>query len=194
MDATTAPRAVRYSLAGRSCLPRRRPLSSLSLLARPRRLRPRPASTASSTTRSSLGAGVACLSARRDLPQRAPAWLLIGLAVLCWGAAEVYWAAQIEGNPNAPYPSPADVGYLAFYPLAYTGLALLVRARAAEMNWRLWTDGADRRARYRRPRRRLCLRLRRRSDRRARRSKSPPRSPIRSGTSSWSRWSSGSSP
>ena len=44
--------------------------------------------------------------------------------------------------PNAPYPSPADVGYLLFYPLAYAGLALLVRARAHEINWRLWMDGA----------------------------------------------------
>ena len=58
----------------------------------------------------------------------AAAWLLIGLAILCWGAAEVYWTAFIEGNASAPYPSPADVGYLAFYPLAYAGLAMLVRA------------------------------------------------------------------
>ena len=30
----------------------------------------------------------------------------------------------------------------AFYPLAYAGIVLLVRARAYEMNWRLWMDGA----------------------------------------------------
>ena len=67
---------------------------------------------------------------------------MIGLAILSWGAAEIYWTAFIEGNESAPYPSPADIGYLAFYPLAYTGLAMLVRARAHEMDWRLWMDGA----------------------------------------------------
>jgi two-component system, cell cycle response regulator len=89
-----------------------------------------------------LGAGVACLVRASDFGRERRAWILIGAAILVWGAAEVYWAAFIEGNPDAPYPSPADVGYLAFYPLAYAGLALLVRARAHEMNWRLWMDGA----------------------------------------------------
>jgi two-component system, cell cycle response regulator len=89
-----------------------------------------------------LGAGVACLVRASAFGRERWAWILIGAAILFWGAAEVYWAIFIEGNPNAPYPSPADVGYLLFYPLAYAGLALLVRARAQEMNWRLWMDGA----------------------------------------------------
>lgn len=89
-----------------------------------------------------LGAGVACLIRASHYARERPAWTLIGLAILCWGAAEVYWTVAIEGNPSAPYPSPADVGYLAFYPFAYAGLAMLVRARAREMNWRLWMDGA----------------------------------------------------
>jgi diguanylate cyclase (GGDEF)-like protein len=88
-----------------------------------------------------LGAGVACLLRASTYRRERGAWLLIGLAILAWGAAEVYWTAFIEGNPSAPYPSPADVGYLAFYPLAYAGLALLVRARAHEIDWRLWMDG-----------------------------------------------------
>jgi two-component system, cell cycle response regulator len=89
-----------------------------------------------------LGAGVACLVRASAFGPERRAWILIGTAILLWGAAEVYWAIFIEGNANAPYPSPADVGYLLFYPLAYAGLALLVRARAHEMNWRLWMDGA----------------------------------------------------
>ena len=89
-----------------------------------------------------LGAGLACLVRASDYRRERKAWTLIGLAILCWGVAEVYWTAFIEGNPSAPYPSPADIGYLAFYPLAYAGLALLVRARAHEINWRLWMDGA----------------------------------------------------
>jgi diguanylate cyclase (GGDEF)-like protein len=88
-----------------------------------------------------IGAGVACLIRASDYRRERAAWLLIGLAILFWGAAEVYWAVAIENNPSAPYPSPADVGYLAFYPLAYAGLIMLVRARAHEIKWRLWMDG-----------------------------------------------------
>ena len=88
-----------------------------------------------------LGAGVACLIRASDYRRERAAWLLIGLAILFWGAAEIYWTAAIENNPSAPYPSPADVGYLVFYPLAYAGLVMLVRARAHEINWRLWMDG-----------------------------------------------------
>ncbi|MGC1851608.1 MAG: GGDEF domain-containing protein [Solirubrobacterales bacterium] len=89
-----------------------------------------------------LGAGVACLVRASAFGPERRAWILLGVAILAWGSAEVYWAASIEGNADAPYPSLADVGYLAFYPLAYVGLAMLVRARAHEINWRLWMDGA----------------------------------------------------
>jgi two-component system, cell cycle response regulator len=88
-----------------------------------------------------IGAGVTCLIRASSYGPERAAWTLFGLAILCWGAAEVYWTAAIDGNPDAPYPSPADIGYLAFYPLAYAGVAVLVRARAHEINWRLWMDG-----------------------------------------------------
>ncbi len=88
-----------------------------------------------------LGAGVACLLRASDYPRERAAWLFLGLAILSWGVAEVYWTAFIEDNPSAPYPSLADIAYLAFYPLAYAGLAMLVRARAHEIHWRLWMDG-----------------------------------------------------
>jgi diguanylate cyclase (GGDEF)-like protein len=89
-----------------------------------------------------LAAGVTCLArARVGGPERW-AWTAIGLGILAWGAAEVYWAVAIAGDPAPPYPSPADVGYLAYYPLAGLGLALLVRARAHALDWRLWMDGA----------------------------------------------------
>ncbi|HEX7246085.1 MAG TPA: GGDEF domain-containing protein [Solirubrobacterales bacterium] len=89
-----------------------------------------------------IGAGIACLIRASDYERERTAWLMIGLAIVCWGLGEIYWTAAIEGNPSAPYPSPADVAYLAFYPLTYAGLAMLVRARAHEINWRLWMDGA----------------------------------------------------
>jgi diguanylate cyclase (GGDEF)-like protein len=87
-------------------------------------------------------AGLGCLvRALRGGPERG-AWLAISASILAWAAGEIWWTLYIEDNPSAPYPSPADIGYLAFYPLAVLGLYLLVRARASELDRRLWMDGA----------------------------------------------------
>jgi diguanylate cyclase (GGDEF)-like protein len=89
-----------------------------------------------------ISAGLACLLRATSAGQERSAWLFLAAAVLAWAAGEIYWTAYIEGNADAPYPSLADLGYLAFYPLAVTGLYLLVRARTEELDWRLWMDGA----------------------------------------------------
>jgi len=88
-----------------------------------------------------VGAGLACLLRAQGAGAERSAWLMIAAAILSWAAAEIYWTAAILNNPAAPYPSPADIGYLAFYPLAGAGVYLLVRARAGELDWRLWMDG-----------------------------------------------------
>ena len=86
-------------------------------------------------------AGLACfLRASRGGPERA-AWIAVAASIIAWASGEIWWTLYIENNPNAPYPSPADLGYLAFYPLAVLGLYLLVRARAQELDRRLWMDG-----------------------------------------------------
>ncbi len=89
-----------------------------------------------------LSAGLALLLRAHATTVERTAWLLLGAAVLAWGAGEVYWALYIVDDPSPPYPSPADIGYLAFYPLAYAGIAVLVRDRVRELDWQLWTDGA----------------------------------------------------
>jgi two-component system cell cycle response regulator len=89
-----------------------------------------------------VAAGLTCLVRAQGAGRERLAWIAIGGAILAWGAAEVYWTLKILDDPAPPYPSPADVGYLAFYPLAALGLGLLVRARARELNWQLWMDGA----------------------------------------------------
>jgi diguanylate cyclase (GGDEF)-like protein len=89
-----------------------------------------------------VSAGLACLLKAGDSDRERGAWLAIAAAVLAWGAAEIYWTAFLVDDPSPPYPSPADIGYLAFYPLAIAGVWLLVRTRARELDWRLWMDGA----------------------------------------------------
>jgi diguanylate cyclase (GGDEF)-like protein len=89
-----------------------------------------------------VAAGLTCLLRAPSAGEERGAWIAIGAGILAWGAAEVYWTTTILNDPSPPYPSMADVGYLAFYPLAGLGLCLLVRARASELDWRLWMDGA----------------------------------------------------
>jgi diguanylate cyclase (GGDEF)-like protein len=88
-----------------------------------------------------VAAGLACLLRARAVPRERWAWLLIGLGILAWAAGEIYYAWKILENPSPPYPSPADLGFLLLYPLAGAGLVLLIRARAHQLDWRLWTDG-----------------------------------------------------
>jgi diguanylate cyclase (GGDEF)-like protein len=66
------------------------------------------------------------------------AWTLITLALLSWTFGEIYWAIV---NPET-YPSPADWGYILFYPLLYAGMVLLLRSRARTIGGTLWLDGA----------------------------------------------------
>jgi diguanylate cyclase (GGDEF)-like protein len=87
-------------------------------------------------------AGLACLTRALRGGSERGAWIAISASIFAWAAAEIWWTLYIEGNPSAPYPSPADLGYIAFYPLAAIGLYLLVRARTNELDRRLWMDGA----------------------------------------------------
>jgi hypothetical protein len=89
-----------------------------------------------------IAAGLTCLLRARVAGYERGAWVAIGAGILVWGLSEIYWTAFLLHRESAPYPSLADVGYLAFYPLAGLGLVLLVRARASQLEWRLWMDGA----------------------------------------------------
>ena len=73
------------------------------------------------------------LTVRRDRL----AWSVIAASLVAWCYAEVY---DLVVQPDA-YPSPADAGWLAFYPLLYAGLVLLVCRRARHVAGTLWVDG-----------------------------------------------------
>ena len=66
------------------------------------------------------------------------AWTVISIAMACWIFGEVWYAAFVPET----YPSMADLGYIAFYPLLYVGIVLLLRSRARTIAGTLWLDGA----------------------------------------------------
>jgi diguanylate cyclase (GGDEF)-like protein len=69
------------------------------------------------------------------------AWGLIGLGSLLWACGDVYWTLVLADNAVIPVPSVSDAGYLAFYPLVFAGLCLLLRARVEGAPKTLWVDG-----------------------------------------------------
>lgn len=67
------------------------------------------------------------------------AWLFIGAGLLATTCGDIVYDFWFHGNP--PFPSPADVGYLAFYPLLYVGIVRLLRTRVSTFGASLWLDG-----------------------------------------------------
>jgi diguanylate cyclase (GGDEF)-like protein len=65
------------------------------------------------------------------------AWSAIAAGLACWAFGELYSLAAAP----AGFPSLADLGWIAFYPLAYVGIVLLVQRRARSSAGTLWLDG-----------------------------------------------------
>ena len=86
-----------------------------------------------------LACVAACLLRGLRGGRRARGWVLLGLALACWTLADVYW--QIWLKDSNTIPSPADVGYLAVYPLAYAAVLMLARARGGAGGVARWLDG-----------------------------------------------------
>jgi diguanylate cyclase len=69
------------------------------------------------------------------------AWSMIGVGALAWAAGDIYYLMAFSDGAEVPYPSVADGLYLAFYPLVYAGVLLLVRARVRRFHASQWLDG-----------------------------------------------------
>jgi two-component system cell cycle response regulator len=82
----------------------------------------------------------ACVTRTVRVRAERSAWLALTTAVGAWAIAELLFDFAYSGSP--PYPSAADVFFLAFYPACYIALLLLVRSRLSEFNRSLWFDGA----------------------------------------------------
>ncbi|MEX2210857.1 MAG: diguanylate cyclase [Gaiellaceae bacterium] len=88
-----------------------------------------------------LAAAAACVARGVLVRRDRAAWILVGAAVAAWGIGDTIWVFTVADDPNAPYPSAADVGFLAFYPPAYVALFLLLRKRIGTWRASLWLDG-----------------------------------------------------
>ena len=66
-------------------------------------------------------------------PAARRAWFLIGLAFAAFGFGDVAWFYLEIILAAQPFPSIADVGYLAFYPLLLVGLLTLPRERSENL-------------------------------------------------------------
>src|SRR5262249_48418241 len=88
-----------------------------------------------------LGAAAVCIARGLSRGRDRWAWILVGIAVGAWAAGDVYWTYAVANDPGAPYPSFADVGYLALYPPAYVAMYLLLRSRIGKLRDSLWLDG-----------------------------------------------------
>ena len=86
-----------------------------------------------------LLAALGCLARAALVQAERSAWLFIGAALLATTSGDVLYDFWYGGNP--PFPSAADFGYLAFYPLLYVGIALLLRRRLSTFSASLWLDG-----------------------------------------------------
>src|SRR4051794_30296444 len=89
-----------------------------------------------------LGCVVCALRTVQSSGRERAAWLALTLGLVGFFAGDLYYTIVITPmQGDAPFPSPADAGYLAIYPGSYVALLLLLRARAGRIPSMLWLDG-----------------------------------------------------
>jgi two-component system, cell cycle response regulator len=88
-----------------------------------------------------LGAAGAVLYRAWLLPDERLAWLGLGSGLLLWALGQTYYSVVLYYASPAPFPSPSDALFLAFYPLTYMGLVRLLRSRTERVDSFAWVDG-----------------------------------------------------
>jgi hypothetical protein len=68
-------------------------------------------------------------------------WRLLGLGCLAWGAGDAVWTVYEVALQQNPFPSLADVGYLAMLPLVAAGLVFITAERRRLARARPTLDG-----------------------------------------------------
>ncbi|MGY2004128.1 diguanylate cyclase domain-containing protein [Blastococcus sp. SYSU DS1024] len=82
-----------------------------------------------------------CLGAARRVPAERFVWWAAGAAWICNLAGDLTHRLLLAGNPDPPFPSAADVFWLASYPALFATPLLMVHARLARPRPGTWLDG-----------------------------------------------------
>jgi len=88
-----------------------------------------------------LGAALIVLARAAAVEAERKAWLALAIGMLLWAAGQTYYSAVLYYAEPAPFPSPADALFLAFYPATFVALVLLLRARIPHLEPLAWVDG-----------------------------------------------------
>jgi two-component system, cell cycle response regulator len=86
-------------------------------------------------------ASLACLARGVAVKAERLPWLLLGIALALWTTGDLYYYYAFSGAADVPIPSVSDPFYLAFYPVSYIALALLLHRRMQDFRGNLWLDG-----------------------------------------------------
>jgi two-component system cell cycle response regulator len=89
-----------------------------------------------------LLAAVTCLVRGALVRDQGAAWIAFGVGLVFWTAGDVYWTLALADLRRIPYPSLADLGYLAAVPCFYVGIGLLIKRRIGHFTAASWLDGA----------------------------------------------------
>ena len=89
-----------------------------------------------------VGSGLACVARGLKVRAERAAWLTMGAGVVGWALGNVYYTAVLWDMDPIPIPSVSDVLWIAYYPIVYVAVAMLLRARIARFHASLWVDGA----------------------------------------------------
>jgi diguanylate cyclase (GGDEF)-like protein len=89
-----------------------------------------------------LCAAVVC-TRRAVLDRRDRAmWAFAAAGIASWGLGNAYFEHSLTAGVALPNPSPADIGYLGFYPFMYAAVIAARRRGDAHLSAGLWLDGA----------------------------------------------------
>ena len=76
----------------------------------------------------SVAASLGCAIAARRGDRFRRVWIFLSAATIAWGIGQIIWASYESSGREVPFPSLADVGYLAMFPLAAVSFFLLPTA------------------------------------------------------------------